>query len=70
MPKENIYYPCHVIKFVMSLSIIESLGIYSIFLMGNLEKVEWVVLKSGYSIRPYMFLENTMYHLNNDSVKF
>ena len=38
--------------------------------MGNLEKVEWVVLKSGYSIRTYIFLENTMYHTNNDYVKF
>ena len=53
--KGKYLYPCHVIKFVMSLSIIESLGIYSIFLMGNLEKVEWVVLKSGYSIRPYIW---------------
>ena len=39
-------------------------------LMGNLEKVGWVVLKSGYNICPFSHLENAVYHLNNDSVKF
>ena len=53
----------------MSPSVIENLEEGSIS-MGNLEKVGWNGLKSGYSIRLYVFLENAMYHLNNDSVKF
>ena len=66
---KKMYYLDHVIKFGMSPSVIETLGEGSI-LMGNLEKVGWVVLKSRYSICPYGLLENAMYHLNNDSVKF
>ena len=69
MPKENMYYIGHIIKYEMSPYGIENLGEGTI-LMGNLEKVGWVVLKSGYSIRPYGLLGNAMYHLNNDSVKF
>ena len=69
MPKENMSYPGHVIKFGMSPSVIETLG-EGFILIGNLEKVGWVVLKSRYSIRPHVFLENAMYHLNNDSIKF
>ena len=69
MTKENMHCPGHIIKFGISLSGIETLGEGTI-LMGNLEKVGWVVLKSGYSIRPYGLLGNAMYHLNNDSVKF
>ena len=42
MPKENMYYPRYIIKFGMSPSVIETLGEGSI-LMGNLEKVGWVV---------------------------
>ena len=61
--------PGHIIMYAMSPSRIETLEKGTI-LMGNLEKVGWVVLKSGYSIRPYGLLENAMYHLNNDSVKF
>ena len=40
------------------------------FSMGNLEKVGWVFLKSGYNITPYCDLENELYHLNNDFVKY
>ena len=53
IPKQNMYYPGHVIKFVMSPSVIETSGEGS-FVFGNLEKAGWVVLKSGYSIRPYV----------------
>ena len=67
MPKENMYYIGHIIKYGMNPSEIENLGEGTI-LMGNLEKVGWVVLKSGYSISPYGLLDNTMYHLNNDSI--
>ena len=69
MPKENMFYSGHVIKYGMSKYGIENSEEGSI-LMGNLEKVGWVVLKSGYNIVPYHPLQNTLYHLNNDSVKF
>ena len=69
MLKENMYYIGHIIKYGMHPSGIKKLG-ESTILMGNLEKVGWVVLKSGYSISPYGRLDNTVYHLNNDSVKF
>ena len=39
-------------------------------MIGNLEKVGWVVLKSGYNITLYYDLENELYHLNNDSIKY
>ena len=32
-------------------------------MLGDLEKVSWVVLKSGYSINPYCDLENALYGL-------
>ena len=35
-------------------------------MLGDLEKVSWVVLKSGYSINPYCDLENALYGLKND----
>ena len=38
--------------------------------LDNLEKVGWVLLKSGYNITPYGELKNKLYHLNNDSVQF
>ena len=69
MPKENMFYSGHVIKYGMSKYGIENLEEGSI-LMGNLEKVGWVVLKSGYNIVPFGHLENAMYHLNNNAAKF
>ena len=38
--------------------------------MCNLEKVGWVVLKSGYKITPYCDLENELYHLHNDYINY
>ena len=64
-----MHYPGRIIKFGMSLSGIETLGEDTI-LIGDLEKVGWVVLKSGYSTIPYGELENKLYHLNNNSAKF
>jgi len=66
MPKEDMFYTGHVIKYGMSKYGIENLEKGSI-LMGNLEKVGWVVLKSGYNIVPYGQLENAMYNVNNNS---
>ena len=67
--KENMHYPGHIVKHGMSPSRIETLEEGTV-LMGNLEKVGWVVLKSGYNITQYGELENELYHLNNDSIKF
>ena len=64
-----MFYIGHVIKDGMSKYGIENLEKGSV-LMGNLEKVGWVVLKSGYNDVPFGHLENAMYHLNNDSTKF
>ena len=47
-----MFYTSHVIKYGMSKYGIENLEKGSV-LMGNLEKVGWVVLKSGYNIVPF-----------------
>ena len=52
MWKEIIFYPDHVIKYAMSPSRIGTLEEGTV-LMRNLEKIGWVVLKSGYNIKPY-----------------
>ena len=39
------------------------------FLLGNLEKVGWVILKSSFNINPYCDLENALFELNNDNSK-
>ena len=44
--KESMHYPGHIIKYAMSPSRMETLEECTV-LMGNLEKVGWVVLKSG-----------------------
>ena len=49
--------PGHIIMYAMSPSRIETLEKGTV-LMGNLEKVGWVVLKSGNNITPYCDLEN------------
>ena len=35
-------------------------------LMGDLQNVGWVVLKSGFIIKPRSLLENALYDLNID----
>ena len=35
-------------------------------LMGDLQKVGWVVLKSGFIIKPHSLLEDALYDLNFD----
>ena len=69
IPKDNMYYSGRVIKYEMSKYGIENLEEGSI-LMGTFGK-GWVGrLKSGYNIPPLGHLENAIYHLKNDSVKF
>ena len=65
IPKEIMYYPGKVIKYALSSSKIETLDEGTV-LMGNLEKIGWVVLKSGYNIIPCSDLENQLYIINND----
>ena len=60
--------PGHIIMYAMSPSRIEILEEGTV-LMGNLEKIRWVVLKSGYNIKPYSQLENELCNLNNDYAK-
>ena len=38
-------------------------------MMGDLQKVGWVVLKSGFNIKPNSDLENALYDVNIDSEK-
>ena len=35
-------------------------------MLGGLERVGWIVLKSGYNINPYYASEYNLYNLNND----
>ena len=68
MSKKNIHYPDHIIKYAMNWSGIETLKEGTV-MMGKLEKVWWVVLKSGYTITLYYDLVNELYNLNNDFVQ-
>ena len=38
-------------------------------MFGEIEKVSWVVLKSGYNIQLFCDLENALYDLNNQHPK-
>ena len=38
-------------------------------MLGDLEKVGWVVLKSSFNVNLYCDLENALYELNNDDSK-
>ena len=69
MSKEKMNYLGHIIKYVMSPSRTETLEEGTV-LMVNLEKIGWVVLKSGINITPYCELKNKWYHLNNDSINY
>ena len=57
MSKDNMHDSGRIIKYAMSPSKIKTLKEGTV-LMGNLEKVGCVVLKSEYNITPYYDLEN------------
>ena len=59
------HYTNQVIKYDMSKHDIESLKEGTV-LMGDLQKVGWVVLKSGFIIKPRSLLEDALYDLNVD----
>ena len=65
MSKENIHYPGHLVQYSMCNYEIESFNKYTVML-SDLEKVGWVVLKTGYNINPYCDFENALYDLNNE----
>ena len=52
----------------MNKSEIKSL-ITSTVMLGDLEKVSWVILKCGYYIQPFCDLENVLFDLNNQHPK-
>ena len=65
MNMEELHYTNQVVKYDISKYEIESLKEGTI-LMGDLQKVGWVVLKSGFVIKPRSPLEDTLYDLNVD----
>ena len=65
MNMEELHYTNQVIKYDMSKHEIESLKEGTI-LMGDLQKVGWIVLKSGFIIKPRTLLEDSFYDLNVD----
>ena len=63
---EELHYTNQVVKYDISKYEIESLKEGTI-LMGDLQKVGWVVLKSGFIIKPRSPLEDAWYDLNVDA---
>ena len=62
---DELHYTNQVIKYDKSKHVIESLKEGTV-LMGDLQKVGWVVLKSGFIIKPRSLLEDALYDLNVD----
>ena len=62
---DELHYTNQVIKYDMRKHDIESLKEGTV-LMGDLQKVGWVVLKSGFIIKPRSLLEDALYDLNVD----
>ena len=65
MHMDKIHYANEVVKYNKSKFEIETLKEGTI-MMGDLQKVAWVVLKSGFIIKPRSLLENALYDLNID----
>ena len=65
MNMEEIHYTNQVVKYDMSKFEIESLKEGTV-LMGDLQKVGWVVLKSGFIIKPRSPLKDALYDFNVD----
>ena len=65
MNMEEINYTNKVVKYNKGKFEIENLKEGTI-MMGYLQKVGWVVLKSGFIIKPRSLLENALYDLNID----
>ena len=63
MQQPNIHYSGHFVQNFMNKSEIKSL-ITSTVMLGDLEKVSWVILKCGYYLQPFCDLENVLFDLN------
>ena len=59
---ENVYYEGHVIRYLKSQCDIDNLPMGTV-LLGNLEKVGWVVLKCDYVITANSKKQNHFYYL-------
>ena len=68
MQQQSIHYPGYLVQYSLNKSGIESL-IAGTVMLGGLEKVGWIVLKSRCNIQPFCGLENTLYDLNNQYPK-
>ena len=65
---EYIHYEGHVIRYLKSQCDIDNLSMGSV-LLGNLDKVAWVVLKYDYAVTADSKEQNYFYHLNNHIFK-
>ena len=65
---ENIHYEGHIIRYLKSQCDIDNLPMGTV-LLGNLEKVGWVVLKCDYAITANSREQNHFYYLNNKMFK-
>ena len=61
---ENIHYEGHAIIYLKSQCDIDNLPMGTV-LLGNLEKVGWVILKYDYAINENSREQNHFYYLNN-----
>ena len=68
MQQRNIQYPGPLDQYSLNKSGIESL-IAGTVMLGDLEKVDWVLLKSKYNIQPFYDSETALYNLNNQYPK-
>ena len=62
----NINYEGHVISYLKSQCDIDNLDMGSV-LLGDLEKVDWVVLKCSYEITNGSEQQEYFYYLNNNT---
>ena len=64
MRNDNIHYEGHIIRYLKTQYNIDNLNIGSV-LLGDLEKVGWVVLKCAYEITNGSEQQEYFYHLND-----
>ena len=65
---ENIHYEGHVIRYLKEQCEIDNLSMSTV-LLGDLERVDWVVLKCDYVITTDSKNPKYVYHLNNHNFK-
>ena len=65
---EKIHYEGHIIRYLKSKCDIDNISMGTL-LLGNLEKVGWVVLRCDYAITANSKVQNYIYDLNNKILK-